>query len=110
MPETPCLGCGQMEPLVDGRRCARCAPRRERARHNRVYDTAAWKRASREAIDAHVKVFGWVCPGFGRPAHPSRDLTAGHPIALANGGAPIQAGLIVECRSCGSRRGARDVA
>lgn len=110
MTTKPCLGCGQMEPLVDGRRCAECAPVREKARHNPIYDTAAWRRASREAIAAWVAVHGWVCPGFGVPSHPSRDLTAGHPIALANGGAAVQTGLIVECRSCGSRRGARNAA
>lgn len=107
MPSIPCLDCGELGPRS---RCSRDARAVERRRHNRVYDTAAWRRASREAIAAWVRDHGWHCPGYGVPAHPSRDLTAGHPIALANGGAPIQAGLIVECRSCGSRRGARDVA
>lgn len=110
MPAKPCLGCGQMRPLVDRRRCADCAPVRERQRHNKAYDSPAWKRASRQAIDAWVAQHGWVCPGYGVPPHPSRDLTAGHPIALANGGAVIQPRLIVECRSCGSRRGARNAA
>lgn len=104
----PCLGCGDLIPF--GSRCDACAKVVEKRRHNRAYDTGAWRRASRAAIAAWVKVNGWVCPGYGVPSHPSRDLTAGHPIALANGGQLIQADLIIECRTCGSRRGARDAA
>lgn len=105
MPERRCLDCGGPTSIMHSR-CPECRRAKERRHHNRQYDDPDWRRASAAAIAAWVKVHGWVCPGFGVPAHPSRDLTAGHGVALANGGDLVQDRIIVECRSCGGRRGA----
>jgi len=56
----------------------------------------------REAVDAHVALRGWVCPGYEREPHPSRDLTAAHTVAVALGGGSSRLGVL--CRSCNSRQ------
>lgn len=61
------------------------------------------ERARRKAaVAAHVAVHGWMCPGWERDPHPSRDLTAAHSVAVANGG--LGSPLSVLCRSCNSRQ------
>lgn len=100
----PCQGCRRS--TRRGRYCAECAPIYERSRHNRAYDDRAERRRRANAVAAHVARAGWWCPGYGRPRHPSRDLTADHPVALAKGGANDQE-LEVLCRSCNGRKGAR---
>jgi 5-methylcytosine-specific restriction endonuclease McrA len=99
-----CLGCGTQ--TRNGSYCRRCAPAVEARRHNKAYDTPQWRRLSAAAISEHVRGNGWVCPGYRRAPHPSRDLTADHVVALANGG-PVAGEVVVRCRSCNSRRGAR---
>lgn len=49
---------------------------------------------------------GWVCPGWRRDGHPSRELTADHvdPIAL---GGPQGGALAVLCKSCNSAKQAQ---
>lgn len=54
------------------------------------------------AVAAWVRVHGWVCPGYERPPHPSRDLTAAHSVAVAHGGVDSELGVL--CRSCNSRQ------
>ena len=49
---------------------------------------------------------GNVCPGHGRPAHQSSDLTADHITPIGIGGAP-DGPLRVLCRSCNSRKADR---
>ena len=61
-------------------------------RNRRALTVAAW-----------VAEHGWTCPGWQRPAHHSRDLTAAHTIAVALGGA--RSPLTVLCRSCNSAQG-----
>jgi len=56
-----------------------------------------------EAVTAWVAANGWVCPGWGRAAHESHDLTAAHSMAVALGG--VGSHLSVLCRSCNSRQG-----
>lgn len=56
-----------------------------------------------EVVAAWVVVHGWVCPGWERPAHESRDLTAAHSTAVALGG--VDSELYCLCRSCNSRQG-----
>ena len=60
------------------------------------------QRRRKAAVDAWVAEHGWVCSGWGRAPHPSRDLTAAHsvPVALGGGGS----GLGVLCRSCNSHQ------
>lgn len=66
-----------------------------------------WTRLSQQTIAAHVAAHGWTCPGWRRPAHPSRSLTADHRIPVAAGGASVPGNLGVLCRSCNSAKGAR---
>jgi hypothetical protein len=61
-------------------------------------------------IARHVGQYGWVCLGDGveHPAHPSRDLTTDHVLALIDGGAPFDAANTrVLCKSWNSTLGAR---
>lgn len=61
-------------------------------------------------IARHVGEHGYVCPGDGpeHPAHPTRDLTLDHVVALIDGGAPFDpANTRVLCRSRNSANGAR---
>ena len=63
-------------------------------------------KARRQAlIVAWVGTHGWVCPGYGVPAHESHDLTADHIAPIGRGGDPLGR-LQVLCRSCNSRRNA----
>lgn len=101
----PCLGCGDL--IGAGSRCDACATAIGRRRHNPAYDTAEYRRARNAAVARHVAVFGWVCLGDGRHAgHPTRDLTADHPVPLSKGGAIVQE-FVICCRSANSGRGAR---
>ena len=61
-------------------------------------------------IARHVGQHGYVCPGDGseQPAHPTRDLTLDHVLALIDGGAPFDpANTRMLCRSRNSANGAR---
>lgn len=74
-----------------------------------VRDLRAWRRVRAALLEAWVAEHGWVCPGHGRPTHPSRDLTADHRVPLVQGGAPLDpANLAVLCRACNSRKSMRD--
>ncbi|MXY97589.1 MAG: HNH endonuclease [Gemmatimonadetes bacterium] len=61
----------------------------------------------RQAVDAWVAIYGFVCPGWGRLPHPAH-LTADHPHPRSKGGSEYQP-LEVLCRSCNSRKGTRTV-
>lgn len=61
------------------------------------------RRRRAAVVAAWVAERGWMCPGWERPAHPSRDLTAAHSVAVAEGGAGSD--LFVLCRSCNARQG-----
>lgn len=61
------------------------------------------ERRRRSAVVADwVASHGWTCPGYERPAHASRDLTAAHSVAVSTGGR--DSALTVLCRSCNSRQ------
>ena len=60
--------------------------------------------ARKRVVAEHVRQHGWVCPGYERPEHPSRDLTAAHTTAVANGGTEFRGAL---CRSCNSRQNSK---
>lgn len=68
---------------------------------------ASWSRPERnrrtEAVAAWVARHGWVCPGYQREQHESRDLTAAHSVAVSQGGQ--RSALTVLCRACNSRQG-----
>ena len=73
MPRRRCLcGCGR---LVTGSRCP------ESRHQQRAKYQGDWPATSRAAIEAHVALYGWNCPGFDdwHSPHPSQDLVLDHP-------------------------------
>lgn len=109
----PCLGSTHNEyahTLTDNRngRCSDCNRQRETTRTRgkrarRPYTNT--ERAEREAIVATWRAeHGDWCPGWGRPAHPSQDLTADHVVAVAAGG-DEHGPMSVLCRTCNGRKG-----
>ena len=74
--------------------------------HRRGY-TRSWRAIVRAAIEVHVRLYGWTCPGWGVPAHYSTDLTGDHDLALALGGLSTRGNVRVLCRSCNARKGNR---
>jgi len=94
---TACIACGA--PTFNGTRCLDCSRGYRRTTRNPLYDDPDWKRRSKREISAHVARFGWWCPGFGVPAHPSRDLTLDHIIPGS-----LEGGTQVLCRACNTRR------
>ena len=61
MTERMCLGgCGRSTSRAGGR-CRDCAPAHERGRHNRAYDTGAYRSARNRAVDEHRRQFGERC-------------------------------------------------
>jgi len=78
--------------------------------NHHVHADPRWTRLSKRMIARHVGRYGYVCPGDGpeHPAHPTRDLTLDHVLALIDGGAPFDpANTRVLCRSRNSELGAR---
>ena len=85
-------------------RCDECRREVNRIKYQRRRRTAAERRRRQALIAEHVRVHGWNCPGWNRPAHASTDLTADHLTPQARGGAPESA-IRVLCRSCNAARG-----
>jgi hypothetical protein len=104
-----CTVCG----AVTSNRDPRCSdhPRTSGIGANHAIHTdPRWTALSQREIARHVGEHGWICPGDGpeHPAHPSRDLTLDHVLALEDGGAPFdRANTRVLCRSWNSTLGAR---
>jgi 5-methylcytosine-specific restriction protein A len=103
-PLKPCLDCGK---LSAGVRCPPCSSRRGAAQTRAKREVRPYTYAERErraqVVRAWVQTHGYMCPGYQVPPHPSMDLTADHPHAVAAGGAEDQP-LTVLCRSCNSRK------
>ena len=97
MAASPCIICGV--PTTNGTRCVDCNRGFERGQRNPLYADRVWRKTSKAMIAEHVARFGWWCPGFGVPAHPSRDLTTDHVIPGTERG-----GLQVFCRGCNTRK------
>lgn len=104
MPRAP-KRCGQdgCEARVVGRTYCPAHARRPASPSSLAARDPAERRRRERAVAAWVFAHGWVCPGWERAAHPSRDLTAAHTIAVARGGSGSR--LAVYCRSCNSRMG-----
>jgi len=104
-----CTVCG----VITSRSTGRCSehPRLSGVGANHhVHADPRWTRLSKRMIARHVGQYGYVCPGDGpeHPAHPTRDLTLDHVLALVDGGAPFDpANTRVLCRSRNSANGAR---
>lgn len=86
----PCIVCGTPS---SGTRC----------RAHRLTYPFAERERMRRAVSDHIAAFGYWCPGWQRPPHPSTDLTADHLLPRAEGGNGTD--LAVLCRPCNSRRG-----
>lgn len=113
MPTWTCTRPGCPQPsATPGRRgpCQRHTQQdqRHRARTIPTKRTRDWTEINRRraAVRAWVDEHGWVCPGYGVPAHESHDLTADHVTPVARGGPP-DGELAVLCRSCNGRKAAR---
>lgn len=96
--------------LARGSRCPDCQAvvdtAASRAKRQRRPEMAADTTRRAEAVDAWVATHGHWCPGWGRPAHYSEDLTADHVRSVASGGSETGR-LTVLCRSCNSAKGSR---
>jgi len=69
--------------------------------------TKRWRTIVQDAIEVHVRIHGWTCPGWGVPAHYSTDLTGDHDWPLSLGGLTSRANVRVLCRGCNARKGNR---
>lgn len=104
MPLHPCLDCGALSsgPRCPGHTRAKNYTTLQAKRERRPY-TAEERRRRAQAVSDWITIYGYICPGWHIPAHPSSDLTAEHPYAVALGGDEDQP-LTVLCRSCNSRK------
>lgn len=94
-----CTGC---RTRVTGK-CPRCDSGRPKAPRQRPGYGRNESRRRSDTVRAHVEQYGWVCPGWEKPAHASQELTADHVIPTARGGR--QGGeLRVLCKPCNSAR------
>lgn len=105
MARKPCLTCGDPS---DQPRC----PRHTRVKRNysAPYDAQHLKLKKR-AVAAWVRIHGWTCPGWKRPAHPifENGLEGEHiiPRSLRPDLAYEPSNYGVLCRSCNARKGNR---
>lgn len=100
-PPHPCPGDGHQ-------RCGRLVYTARCTAHSGAPIDHAEQQRNAAAVAAYRAEHGDVCPGYGRPAHPSNDLTADHTLARARGGGPTTP-LEVLCRRCNSARGAGSI-
>lgn len=78
-----------------------CPEHEKRSPSSIAADDPAERRRRKAAVEAHVAIHGWWCPGWGsQEAHESHDLTAAHTKAVGLGGADSE--LRVLCRTCNS--------
>lgn len=71
---------------------------------------SAWVRLRDRAVREHVRVHGWMCPGWKRPPHPvgPGQLTGDHiiPRAVAPELRLERSNVAVLCLACNSAKGA----
>lgn len=96
MAKRRCIDCDQ---LTQESPCSSCTRERRRRRN-------ADRRIASAVVAAWVAEHGWVCPGYLRAQHPSRDLTADHVLPYARGGTN-EGERAVLCRACNSRKGSK---
>lgn len=104
MPRAP-KRCGRFgcENRVVGRTYCPEHAKRPQSPSSRTANLPGERARRKKAVVAWVSVNGWVCPGWERPAHPSKDLTAAHSTAVSAGG--VDSVLRVLCRRCNARQG-----
>lgn len=101
-----CLDCGRLSYTS---RCPRCSKEHEKAYKKRARPDYNYEERKRrkEAVEAYRKIFGDLCPGWGRDPHPvgpGNPLTADHKTPVAGGGQE-SGELGVLCKSCNSAKG-----
>jgi 5-methylcytosine-specific restriction protein A len=99
MPAYVCL-CGAVTPR---RMCTRCTHQRQQDKAARRPRSWTERQRRAEAVAQWVAAYGYVCPGWQAPPHPSHDLTADHIDPVARGG-DESGDLTVLCRPCNSRK------
>src|SRR5664280_3011745 len=97
-----CSVCGK---FTRASRCAAHPSKKGSTASRAVHTDPRWVRLSQRMIARHVGQYGWVCPGDGaeHPAHPTRDLTLDHVLALIDGGAPFDPANTRCCVDRGTR-------
>ena len=109
MPYAVCLGAkGEPCGVLTTRKGGRCDVHKSAAKRGRsgAYRSHRWRKLSQEVIAAWTREHGWLCPGWHRAPHPSRDLTTDHVVGLAAGGAAFdRRNLAVLCRGCNTAKG-----
>jgi 5-methylcytosine-specific restriction protein A len=101
-PKNPCPVCRRLGCTNPTHHREKLDDWRER-RRRRPYNHA--ERVLKEkVVKEWVAVYGWVCPGYQCPSHPSTDLTADHIVPIVAGGDPLGP-MQVLCRRCNSRKG-----
>lgn len=95
-------------PYIVGQGCACGYGRRGSgsSQQDRIPRSNAERKRRQAVLAAWIAEHGYICPGFGRPPHPSRDLTADHVLPQSLGG--VNGPLRVLCRRCNTRRGGRN--
>lgn len=88
---TACLDCGR--PGQRGSRCDRCEALRRQS-HDAAYGADYQRESARVRREA-----GTHCPRCGRPYTPDNPPTAGHLVAVREGGT-LEEGLEAQCRKC----------
>jgi hypothetical protein len=102
-----CTVCGA---VCDDGRCGKHRRSSGLGANHAIHSDPRWTALSRRMIARHVGQYGWICPGDGleHPAHPTRDLTTDHVLAIDDGGAPFDpANTRILCKSWNSTLGAR---
>jgi hypothetical protein len=98
MAKRRCLDCSTL--ITTGSRCRICRNTRDRAKGIATGHPYAgtWRTTSQQLRAAHVERYGWHCPGWDTPPHPSHDLCVDHGTGTGN--------LVVLCRACNGRKAA----
>ena len=99
MPKFFCYNCGA---ISDQRKCPVHRVKRKDTRRKKTVSYAQ-RKYRKDAVEAYIKIYGYVCQGYRREPHPSTDLTADHIVATANGGDEFGQ-LQIYCRSCNSTK------
>lgn len=107
--QKPCLNCGVLH--RNASRCDACqAAYDQRVNQTRGSATrrgygTGWQKIRKAVLARHRRIHGEQCPGWGRPAHPAKDLTVDHVVPKARGGTDAPGNLAVLCRQCNSAKG-----
>jgi 5-methylcytosine-specific restriction endonuclease McrA len=95
LPGAPCIR------ITSNRRCPDCARKNEASRDRADYGWS-WQQIQKQAIREHP----W-CVDCGTGGTPDNPLTGDHIVPRVLGGKDERANVAVRCRTCNSRKGAR---